>query len=146
MRVVVDANVCASAVPGRKGSPAQILDHALGEGPHDFELCAPSRLFPKITDVLSCPKIAGRLRWDAAEIDAYVRRLRLALSEVDIGNPGKVPPYTINPEDDPYVRAAVLLDASYLFSGDENILDTEEPPVTVLDSSQFVRLWEAGLL
>ncbi len=146
MRVVVDANVCVSAVLSKKGSPARILDHAMGEGSHDFELCAPPQLYPKITDVLARPKIANRLEWDAAEIAVYVRRLRLAVSEVDAGDPEKVPSYTSDPEDDPYVHAAVLSDASYLVSGDGDILDMENPPVTVLDPSQFVRLWEAGLL
>lgn len=146
MRVVVDANVCVSAVLSKKGSPARILDHAMGEGPHDFELCVPSQLFPKIADVLARPKISGRLNWDAAEIAIYVRRLRLAISEVDIGDPEEVPPYTIDPEDAPYVHAAVLSEASYLVSGDGDILDMERPPVRVLDSSQFVRLWQAGLL
>lgn len=146
MRVVVDANVCVSAVLSKKGSPARILDHAMGEGSHDFETCAPSQLFPKITDVLARPKIANRLEWDAAGISVYVRRLRLAVSEVDVGDLEKVPSYTVDPEDDPYVHAAVLSDASYLVSGDGDILDMEMPPVTVLDSSQFVRLWEQGLL
>jgi uncharacterized protein len=146
LKVVVDANVCVSAVLSKKGSPARILDHALGEGPHDFELCVPSQLFSKLADVLARPKIARRLEWEAAEITVYARRLRLAVSEVDAGAPEKVPAYTSDPEDDPYVHAAVLSGASYLVSGDGDILDMEEPPVTVLDSSQFVRLWEAGLL
>lgn len=118
----------------------------MGERSHDFETCAPSQLFPKITDVLARPKIANRLEWDAAGISVYVRRLRLAVSEVDVGDLEKVPSYTLDPEDDPYVHAAVLSDASYLVSGDGDILDMEMPPVTVLDSSQFVRLWEQGLL
>ncbi|MBA2442237.1 MAG: putative toxin-antitoxin system toxin component, PIN family [Rubrobacteraceae bacterium] len=146
MRVVVDANVCVSAVLSKKGSPARILDHATNEGPHDFEICAPSQFFPKINDVLARPKIANRLEWDAAEIAVYVRRLRLAISEVNVGDLEKVPSYTVDPEDDPYVHAAVLSDASYLVSGDGDILDMERPPVTVLDSSQFVRLWEQKLL
>lgn len=146
MRVVVDVNVCVSAVLSKRGSPARILDHAMGEGPYDFELCAPSQFFPKITDVLSRPKIAKRLGWDAAEIAVYARRLRLAVSEVDVGDLEKVLSYTVDPEDAPYVHAAVLSGASYLVSGDGDILDMEEPPVTVLDPPQFVRLWEASLL
>lgn len=146
MRVVVDANVCVSAVLSKKGSPARILDHALDGGPYDFELCVPSQLFSKMADVLARPKIANRLKWDAAEIAVYVSRLRLAVSEVDIGDPEKVPTYTTDPEDDPYVHAAVLSGSAYLVSGDGDILDMEDPPVTVLDSSQFVRLWEARLL
>ncbi len=145
MRVVVDANVCVSAVLSAKGNPARILDHAL-EGPHDFELCAPSQLFPKVEDVLARPKIAGRLKWGPARIGLYARRLRLAVTEVPIGDPEKVPSYTGDPEDDPYVLAAVLTGASYLVSGDEDILGMEDPPVSVLGPAQFVRLWEAGLL
>jgi putative PIN family toxin of toxin-antitoxin system len=146
LRVVVDANVCVSAVLSAKGNPARILDHVLEEGPHDFELCAPPQLFPKVEDVLARPKIAGRLKWGPARIGLYARRLRLAIEEVPIGDPEKVPSYTGDSEDDPYVLVAVLVGASYLVSGDEDILRMEDPPVPVLGPAQFVRLWEAGLL
>jgi predicted nucleic acid-binding protein len=96
--------------------------------------------------VLARPKIADRLRSGPAEIGAYVRRLRLAVAEVPIGDPEEVPSYTGDPEDDPYVLAAVLAGASYLVSGDDDILGMEDPPVGVLGPTQFVRLWEARLL
>ena len=142
----MDANVCVSAVLSAKGSPARILDHALKEGPHDFELCAPPQLFPKIEEVLGRPKIANRLRWEPAEISVYSRRLRLAVTEIPTGDLEEVPSYTGDPEDDPYVLAAVLAGASYLISGDEDILKMENPPVPVVGPTQFVRLWEARLL
>lgn len=142
----MDANVCVSAVLSAKGNPARVLDHVLEEGTHGFELCAPSQLFPKVEEVLARPKIASRLRWGPARIGAYARRLRLVVEEVPIGDPEKAPSYTGDPEDDPYVLAAVLANASYLVSGDEDILGMEDPPVSVLGPAQFVRLWEAGLL
>ncbi len=145
MKVVVDANVCVSALLSAKGNPARILDHVLEEGPYDFELCAPSQLFPKVEEVLARPKIADRLKWGPVRIGLYARRLRLALTEVPTGDQ-EVPSYTRDLEDDPYVFAAVLAKASYLVSGDEDILGMEDPPVPVLGPAQFVRLWEAGLL
>jgi hypothetical protein len=69
--------VCVSAVLSGKGNPARILDHALGDGPYDFELCAPPQLFSKLQEVLVRPKIADRLGWDSGEIEVYARRLRL---------------------------------------------------------------------
>jgi putative PIN family toxin of toxin-antitoxin system len=145
LKVVVDANVCVSALLSAKGNPARILDHVLEEGPYDFELCAPSQLFPKVEEVLARPKIADRLKWGPVRIGLYARRLRLALTEVPTGDQ-EVPSYTRDLEDDPYVFAAVLAKASYLVSGDEDILGMEDPPVPVLGPAQFVRLWEAGLL
>ncbi len=142
----MDANVCVSAVLSAKGSPARILDHALDEGPYDFDLCVPSQLFTKVEEVLARPRIAGRLGWGPARIGAYARRLRLAVTEVPIDDPEEVPSYTGDPEDDPYVLAAVLVGASYLVSGDGDILGMEDPPVPVLGPAQFVRLWEARLL
>ncbi len=141
----MDANVCVSAVLSAKGSPARILDHALAEGPYDFELCAPSQLFPKIEEVLARPKIADRLRWDPAEIAVYVRRLRLTVTEIPPEG-REVPRYTSDPEDDPYVLAAILARASYLISGDDDILAMDSPPVQVLTPAQFIRLWKAGIL
>jgi putative PIN family toxin of toxin-antitoxin system len=145
LKVVVDANVCVSALLSAKGNPARILDHVLEEGPYDFELCAPSQLVPKVEEVLARPKIADRLKWGPVRIGLYARRLRLALTEVPTGDQ-EVPSYTRDLEDDPYVFAAVLAKASYLVSGDEDILGMEDPPVPVLGPAQFVRLWEAGLL
>ena len=142
----MDANVCVSAVLSAKGSPARILDHALGEGPHDFELYAPSQLFAKVEEVIARPRIVNRLGWGPAEAGAYARRLRLAVTEVPIGDFQEVPPYTGDPEDNPYVLAAVLARVSYVVSGDEDILEMEDPPVPVLGPTQFVRLWEARLL
>jgi uncharacterized protein len=146
LRVVVDANVCVSAVLSAGGNPAKILDHALGDGPYDFELCAPQQLFAKIEEVLARPKIAGRLRWGPAQIGAYARRLRLAVTEVSTGYPEKMPSYTEDPEDDPYIQAAVLGGAAYVVSGDDDVLRMEGPPVPVLSPAQFVRLWKARLL
>jgi putative PIN family toxin of toxin-antitoxin system len=145
LKLVVDANVCVSALLSAKGNPARILDHVLEEGPHDFELCAPSQLFPKVEEVLARPKIADRLKWGPVRIGLYARRLRLAVMEVPTGDQ-EVPSYTGDPEDDPYVFATVLAKASYLVSGDEDILGMEDPPVPVLGPAQFVRVWEAGLL
>ena len=141
----MDANVCVSAVLSAKGNPARVLDHALGEGPYDFELCAPSQLFPKIEEVLARPKIATRLRWGPGEIAVYARRLRLAVTEVPTDD-REFPRYTSDPEDDPYVLAAILARVAYLVSGDDDILAMDSPPVQVLNPVQFVRLWEAGLL
>jgi predicted nucleic acid-binding protein len=78
-------------------------------------------------------------------IGLYARHLRLAVTEVPTGHQ-EVPSYTRDPEDDPYVFAAVLAEASYLVSDDEDILGMEDPPEPVLGPAQFVRLWEAGLL
>lgn len=144
--MVVDANVCVSAVLSAKGNPARILDHALGEGPYDFELCAPSQLFLKVREVLNRPRISGRLRWSLMEVGAYSTRLRLAVSEVPTDDLAEIPAFTRDPEDDPYVLAAIRSKASYLVSGDDDILDMEEPPVTVVSPAQFVRLWHSGLL
>ena len=142
----MDANVCVSAVLSAKGSPARILDHAMKEGLHDFELCAPTQLFSKVGEVLARPKIIDRLGWSPAEVAVYSRRLRLAVTEVPTGVLEEIPSYTGDPEDDPYVLAAVLAGASYLVSGDKDILELENPPVPVLGPTQFVRLWEARLL
>lgn len=146
MRVVVDANVCVSAVLSAKGSPARILDHALGSGPYDFELCAPSQLFSKLQEVLARPRIANRLGWSPAEVAVYARRLRLAVTEVPTEEAEEIPAFTRDPEDDVYVLAATLAEASYLVSGDEDILRMDDPPITVLNPAQFVGLWRAGLL
>ena len=146
MRVVVDANVCVSAVLSAEGNPARILDHALGNGPYDFELYAPSQLFSKLQEVLARPKIANRLRWSPAEIEVYARRLRLAVSEVPTQEVGEVPAFTRDREDDVYVLAASLIEASYLVSGDDDLLEMNNPPVRVLNPAPFVRLWRGGLL
>lgn len=138
--------MCVSAVLSGKGNPARILDHVLGDAPYDFELCAPPRLFSKLQEVLARPKIARRLGWDCGEIEAYARRLRLAVEEIPLGDDAHIPPYTSDPEDDPYVHAAVLARATYLVSGDADILGMKNPPVRPVTPAQFIGLWESHLL
>jgi predicted nucleic acid-binding protein len=92
------------------------------------------------------PRITNRLGWSLAEIGIYARRLRLAISEVSTESISEVPAFTRDPEDDVYVLAATLVDATYLVSGDGDILKMGDPPVTVLNPAQFVGLWQAGLL
>ena len=72
--------------------------------------------------------------------------LSLAILEVSTESVAEVPSFTRDPEDDVYVLAATLVEASYLVSGDGDILGMGDPPVTVLNPAQFVRLWRAGLL
>jgi predicted nucleic acid-binding protein len=146
LRIVVDANFCVSAVLSGRENPAKILDHTLGDALYDFELCAPPQLFAKIEEMLARPRIAGRLRWGPVRIGTYARRLRLAVTEVPTEDPEKIPSYTRDPEDDPCIRAAILVGAAYTVSGDDHALGMEDPPVPVLNPAQFVRLWEAGLL
>ena len=62
------------------------------------------------------------------------------------GSLKKIPSYTRSREDDPYIRAAILVGAAYMASGDDPVLEMEDPPVPVLNPAQFVSLWEAGLL
>jgi predicted nucleic acid-binding protein len=64
---------------------------------------------------------------------------------VPTGDLERIPSYTGDPEDDPYILAAVLAEASYPVSGDKDILKMENPPVPILSPTQFVRLWEARL-
>jgi predicted nucleic acid-binding protein len=70
---------------------------------------------------------------------------RLAISEVSTESIAEVSAFTRDPEDDVYVLTATLVDASYLVSWDGNILGIDDPPVTVLNPAQFVRLWQARL-
>jgi predicted nucleic acid-binding protein len=146
LKVVVDATEGVSAVLSGKGNPARVLDHALGDGPRDFDLYAPSRLFTKLQEVLVRPKISRRLGWNSGEIEVYTRRLRLAVEEVPLEDDARIPQYTSDPEDDPYAHAAVLARAAYLVSGDEDILGMKDPPVSPVTPAQFVKLWDSNLL
>jgi uncharacterized protein len=77
------------------------------------------------------------------EGEVYARRLRLAVDEVALGDDTNLPQYTSDPEGDLYVHAAVLTRASYLLSGDKDILSMKDQPVSPV---QFARLWESNLL
>ena len=53
------------------------------------------------------------------------------------GEPKKIPSYTRGPEDDPYIRAAILVGAAYVVSGNDHVLGMKDPPVPVLNPAQF---------
>jgi putative PIN family toxin of toxin-antitoxin system len=123
-RVVVDANVLASATAGHPDSPSRRLLDALAWGRIDAVLC--DRILQELDRALKRPYFAARVT--QAERDAVGAVLRAA---ADV-RPDPVQPQQVlrDPGDDYLVALAGSAGADAIVTGDRDLLDHAglEPP------------------
>jgi len=117
MRVVLDANVMVSAILSPRGTPAQIL-HAWRAG--RFDLVLSQAILVEIGRVLRYPRIARRHRWPEERLQVFLDDLAYAA----ILAPGALTLAVItnDPPDNRYLECAVEGEASYIVSGDDDLL------------------------
>lgn len=134
MRVVLDTNVFVSAAISN-GPPHRILQHWLTR--RSFELIMCPRLLAEVTEVLTeRPKLR---RWVSLD-DARALLDRLAGETDLVEDPEQIMPTTRDPDDDYLVALARTHRATYIVSGDLDLLDWEDPDPPVLSPVVFVAL------
>ena len=131
MRIVIDTNIWVSGLLWR-GMPWKLLCLA-EEG--EVELCITPSMLVELAEVLSYERLQPRLQQlglTPAEPVAYALNLA-SVFEVPEGDPIVV----ADPDDDIFLRCAVVADAIYVVSGDSHLLDLGEyagiPIITVRD-------------
>ena len=117
MRVVLDANVLVSALISPRGSPAQVLAK-WEQG--KFELLVSPFGLRELDHTLRYPKLRQRYGLSEAMVDAFVARV--ASQSVLIDSSGVVPGVSRDADDDNYLTCAELGQASYVVSGDVDLL------------------------
>ncbi len=130
-RVVVDPGVFVSALIAPKGTPAQLLDLLLEQR---FELVVSPRLLAELTGVLLRDRF--RRYVTAAEVRELVADLA-AVATV-IRDPPDPVAITRDPHDDYLVALAVAAQADALVSGDRDLTDLQDSPVSVLTPRTFL--------
>lgn len=123
-RVVVDANVLASAAAGHPHSPSRRLLNALAAGRIEAVLC--DRILQEVDRALERPYFAARVTLTERRLlDAVVRAVVEMLPDPD------APPATVrDPRDDYLVALTIEGQAEAIVTGDRDLLDHDglEPP------------------
>lgn len=136
-RVVLDSNVWISAALNREGTPALVVRRVLQQGIPVFSAAT----FPELETRLWRPKFDRYLSME--------RRRRIlhdaSAAALWIEAPGELASRTWSrdPDDDHFLRAAVAAEASWLISGDDDLLGIELPfregnPLRIVSPAQAI--------
>ena len=116
IRAVVDTNVLVSAFINRHGAPRHVFD-AWRKG--EFELVTSAPLLGELNHVLHRRHIQEKYRLREADILAYLGLLRTRGTLVPM--PSLVPSICSDPMDDRLLACAVIAQASYVVTGDNDV-------------------------
>ena len=133
MHVVIDTNLWISGLLWR-GMPWRLL--RLAEQGR-ITLCMAPPMVAELAEVLAYERLQPRLQQlglTPEELIAYV----MALASIfEVPEPEEAPLVTADPDDDIFLRCAVVVGAAYVVSGDRHILDVGQyvgiPILTVRD-------------
>ena len=117
MRIVIDTNVWVSGLLWR-GMPWKLL--CLAEA-GEVELCITPSMLVELAEVLSYERLQPRLQQlglTPEELVAYALSLA-SVFEVPEGDPI----VAADPDDDIFLRCAIVAGAAYVVSGDHHLLD-----------------------
>lgn len=134
MRVVLDTNTVISGIFWG-GHPRQILEMARSG---TISICTSQALLDELLDVLSRPKFGARLTTSVNLTAEEVVADYAALAEiVAVQAVERVVPD--DPDDDEVIACAVAAEASYIVSGDKDLLDLSSyGNISILKAAQFV--------
>ncbi|WP_420637793.1 putative toxin-antitoxin system toxin component, PIN family [Candidatus Poriferisocius sp.] len=133
MQVVLDANVYVSAAIA-KGPSHRIVRAALTSQELDAIVCP--TLIAEVQDVLGRPHLLKRI--GAERVRSFVNDLRILALRVP--DPSTNQAYTRDPSDDYLITLARQHDASYIVSGDKDLLEWAEQRPPVLTPAAFEEL------
>ncbi len=144
VRVLLDTNIWISALISPNGMPARVLRLFLGQRIVPV-LC--SALLDELVDVLSRPRIRGRIHLPEHEIIEILALI--ADRSVETFPTGQVR-LCRDPDDDIVLEAALLGKAQFLITRDDDMkrdrdlmVHLEERGVQVVSVSQFLALIES---
>lgn len=128
--VVLDTNIWVSIIIGRQ--LVRLIEAIEATG---FVLCRCSTLEKELQEVLMRPKIGKYLTLPIEEYMRLFRKLTIPILTVPIFSSCR------DPKDNYLFDIAIACNASYLVSGDKDILTVElTPPPFVIDKRRFEEL------
>lgn len=129
MRVVFDPNVLVSAAIAPGGVTGRLVRAALAGR---FTVVACPHLLGELQGVLGRPKFRRHLTLSQAE------EFVVAIEGVAEASPDpEVEPVTRDPYDDYLVALATAAGVDHLVSGDSDLLELVDPPVSILSPREF---------
>ena len=136
LRAVLDANVYVSAFVRPEGPPGQIVERLLRDAAFEVVLSEP--IVAEVLTALAYPKIRKAARTKVAP-DLWFEDL-IVLAQF-VTTPGDIPAVSDDPDDDKYVAAAIEARASFVVSGDADLLEIgEHEGVRIVNPRAFLAL------
>jgi len=135
LRAVLDANVYVSAYVRPEGPPGQIVERLLRD--RTFELVLSAEIAEEVLQALAYPKVLKNAR-AKVEPDLWFEDI-VMLAEFVTGQP--IESVSEDPDDDKYIAAAIEGRASFVVSGDPDLLDIKEHQgVRIVNPRAFLEL------
>lgn len=120
LRAVLDANVYVSAYVRPEGPPGQIVERFLRDAA--FELVLSAKIVEEVLQALAYPKVLKNAR-TKVEPDLWFEDI-VMLAEFVTDQP--IEAVSKDPDDDKYIAAGIEGRASFVVSGDPDLLDIKE--------------------
>jgi putative PIN family toxin of toxin-antitoxin system len=137
LRAVLDANVYVSAFIRPEGPPGQIVERLLREPP-SFEVVLSGEIIEEVVRALSYPKVRKYSRTDV-EPDLWFEDI-VVVAQLTTGD-YKVSAVSADPDDDKYLAAAIEGRATFVVSGDPDLLAVKEHEgVRIVTPRAFLQL------
>lgn len=134
LRAVLDANVYVSAAIRAAGPPGQLLERFLGEAA--FEIVLAPAIIDEVVGALAYPKLQKYLR---ADIDATKWFERVVVLADLVAGEYEVQGVSSDPDDDKYLAAAMEGRATFVVTGDPDLLNVKEHEgVRIVSPRQFL--------
>lgn len=118
LRAVLDANVFISALIQPEGSPGRILKRLLET--QAFSLVVSEAILRELRHSLEYPKVRRRLALSEEELDEKIALLQFAAILVEGEVRNRI--VTADPDDDKFIAAAQDGLATFLVTGDQDLL------------------------
>lgn len=135
LRAVLDANVYVSAYVRPEGPPGQILERFLRN--QAFQLVLSEGIAEEVLQALAYPKVQKSAR-TKLEPDLWFEDI-VMLAELVVDRP--IESVSEDRDDDKYIAAAIEGRASFVVSGDPDLLDvTEHAGVRMVSPRAFLDL------
>ncbi|PIQ52311.1 MAG: putative toxin-antitoxin system toxin component, PIN family [Comamonadaceae bacterium CG12_big_fil_rev_8_21_14_0_65_59_15] len=136
LRVVLDTNVWLSAALSPQGAPAQVVQRVLLQGVAVFS----DATFAELQTRLWKPKFDRYLSLDVRH--AILRDARAAALWVDIAPDLATQHWSRDADDDAFIRTALAAQASWLVSGDDDLLSLPSiTGLTILSPTHALLRW-----
>ena len=117
MIVLIDTNVLLSAAL-RDKLPERVVLYVAGRD--DLRWVVTPEILTEYTEVLRRPKFG----LDEQTLQRWVELL--AMRQVNVGSPPRVPEFPRDPKDAPFLAAALAAHADFLITGDKDLLQAKD--------------------
>lgn len=121
LRAILDANVFVSAYVRPEGPPGQIIERFLRSAA--FELVLSPEIIGEVLRALAYPKVRKAAR---TKIEAELWFEDIVVLAQLVRGEQEIPPLSEDPDDDKYIAAAIEGRATFVVSGDPDLLKIEE--------------------